>query len=544
MATYTALYRKWRPQIFEDVVGQKHITQTLKNQIKSERIGHAYLLCGTRGTGKTSTAKIFSRAINCIDIQKGNPCNVCDVCKGILNGSIMDVIEIDAASNNGVDNIREIREEVVYTPSKGKYKVYIIDEVHMLSVGAFNALLKTLEEPPKHVMFILATTEPHKIPATILSRCQRFDFKRITSEDIVGRLEEIAQKDKITIDEASLRLIAKVAQGSMRDALSVLDQCIAFSDSAIEYKYISAILGIVDDALLFDISQAIADQDISSVMLLIERITIEGRDINQFMEDLTQYFRNLLMCKVVEKVETVIDVTQETIDALKNHSHKLSQEKIIKCIHTIGEAQSAAKWATNPRMILEIALIKLCKNTLDVSAEALLERIVTLEQQIATGAVTLQTKSSKQKDTSLPNTNNPKPVSKKSSNKKQMMPPTEQIKQIMSHWPEVLEQIKKAGKVVLFGYLTDTIIQRVENDVAIVFENQATLNKMMVSKKENITLIQDVIHKMVGQQVSIKCYFEKELEQGQSKAQPQAEDKIEKLINMQDELAHIEVYDE
>jgi len=232
---YQALYRKWSPLTFDDVIGQSHITQTLVNEIVHNRIAHAYLFCGTRGTGKTSTAKIFSRAINCLNNHNGNPCNECEICKGILDGSNMDVVEIDAASNNGVDNIREIRDEVAYAPSKSKYKVYIIDEVHMLSSGAFNALLKTLEEPPSHVIFILATTESHKIPATILSRCQRFDFKRISTDDVVNRLKQIIQKDHINIDDKGLRLIARVSDGSMRDALSILDQCIAFGEQTITY---------------------------------------------------------------------------------------------------------------------------------------------------------------------------------------------------------------------------------------------------------------------------------------------------------------------
>ncbi|HPU41417.1 MAG TPA: DNA polymerase III subunit gamma/tau, partial [Acetivibrio clariflavus] len=294
--SYLALYRKWRPMVFEDVVEQEHVVKTLKNSILAGRIAHAYLFCGTRGTGKTTMAKIFSRAINCLNSKDGDPCNECEICKGILNGSLLDVIEIDAASNNSVDNVREIRDEVVYTPSKARYKVYIIDEVHMLSTGAFNALLKTLEEPPGHVVFILATTEPHKLPATILSRCQRFDFRRIPVESIVKRIGYIAENSGVSIEEEGLRLIARMSDGALRDAISILDQCISLGNKHLTYEDVLSIVGIVNNTFVADVVDAINTKEVDRVLQLINVLVMDGKNITQFVSDLILYYRNLLIC--------------------------------------------------------------------------------------------------------------------------------------------------------------------------------------------------------------------------------------------------------
>lgn len=542
---YTALYRKWRPTVFEDVVGQTHITQTIKNQIRSGRIGHAYLFCGTRGTGKTSTAKIFSRAINCMNIQNGNPCNSCEICTGIMNGSIMDVVEIDAASNNGVDNIREIRDEVAYSPAKGKYKVYIIDEVHMLSVGAFNALLKTLEEPPAHVLFILATTEPHKIPATILSRCQRFDFKRITTEAIVGRLKEITDGDHIQIDEKSLRLVARVSDGSMRDALSILDQCIAFSEDVVKHEDIASILGVVDNAFLFKMSRGIVESKTDVLMELIEQLMIEGRDVNQLMEDLINHFRNLLMCKVLDAPENVLDMMPENVVQLKEHSNAFTQEKIINCIKVLSEAQATAKWAANPRIILEIAVMKLCQSKLDTSPEALLDRIAELEQKFMSGAVQVMAKETEavhSRESKKAETTKEGSHQKNTTVKKNKGAAPEQIKKIIALWPEVIDEVRKNGKVVLFGYLTDTKVQPKDDGIAIIFKNSFATNKMMVARSENIQFIKEMIQKLSGESVNIQCYLERELDENPEELE---EDKLEQLVRLKDELGDtLEIYDE
>ena len=296
--SYTALYRKFRPQEFKDVKGQDHIVTTLKNQIEADRIGHAYLFCGTRGTGKTTIAKIFAKAVNCEHPVDGSPCGECASCKAVADGTSMNVIEIDAASNNGVESIREIREEVTYRPTEGKYKVYIIDEVHMLSIGAFNALLKTLEEPPSYVIFILATTEVHKIPVTILSRCQRYDFKRISVETIYERLKELLKKEQITAEEKAIRYIAKAADGAMRDALSLLDQCIAFYlGQTLTYDKVLEVLGAVDTEVFSSLLDKVLRQDVSGAMTSVEELIADGRELGQFVIDFTWYLRNLLLLK-------------------------------------------------------------------------------------------------------------------------------------------------------------------------------------------------------------------------------------------------------
>ena len=302
--SYTALYRKFRPSRFEDVKGQEHIVTTLQNQIKSDRIGHAYLFCGTRGTGKTSVAKIFARAVNCENPIEGSPCGECASCKALAAGAGMNVIEIDAASNNGVDNIREIVDEVSYSPAEGKFKVYIIDEVHMLSIGAFNALLKTLEEPPSYVIFILATTEVHKIPITILSRCQRYDFRRITIDTITDRLRELMEAEEISVEEKALRYVAKTADGSMRDALSLLDQCIAFHfGQELTYDKVLNVLGAVDTEVFSRLLRHVAGQDVTGCIGLLEEVVMQGRELTQFVTDFTWYLRNLLLLKSSDDIE-------------------------------------------------------------------------------------------------------------------------------------------------------------------------------------------------------------------------------------------------
>ena len=316
--SYTALYRKFRPQEFEDVKGQEHIVTTLKNQIKADRIGHAYLFCGTRGTGKTTVAKIFAKAVNCEHPVDGSPCGECAICKAIADGSSMNVIEIDAASNNGVDNIRQIREEVTYRPTEGKYKVYIIDEVHMLSAGAFNALLKTLEEPPSYVIFILATTEAHKIPITILSRCQRYDFHRISIDTIAGRLMDLMKEENVDVEEKAIRYVAKAGDGSMRDALSLLDQCIAFHlGETLTYENVLEVLGAVDTEIFSRLLRQIISKDITGAIGTLDTLVDEGREMGQMVTDFTWYLRNLLLMQSSDDMEDVLDMSKEHIAALK-----------------------------------------------------------------------------------------------------------------------------------------------------------------------------------------------------------------------------------
>ena len=386
--SYTALYRKFRPDTFTDVKGQDAIVTTLKNQIKANRIGHAYLFCGTRGTGKTTVAKILAKTVNCERPVDGNPCNECEMCLAIQDQVSMNVIEIDAASNNGVDNIREIREEVEYRPTQGKYKVYIIDEVHMLSTGAFNALLKTLEEPPSYVIFILATTESHKIPVTILSRCQRYDFKRISIETITKRLEDLMAQEGTTVEDRALRYIAKAADGSMRDALSLLDQCTAFYlGETLTYDKTLEVLGTLDNEVFSDLLRKVINHDAAGCIKTLEELVIAGKEMSQFVTDFTWYMRNLLLVKSSSNAEEAIDTTTEGRQALEEESEMIDDTTLMRFIRIFSELANQIRYASQKRVLVEIALIKLCNPAMEQDTTSMLERIRVLEKRIAEGIV-------------------------------------------------------------------------------------------------------------------------------------------------------------
>ena len=385
--SYTALYRKFRPDEFEDVKGQDAIVRTLKNQINADRIGHAYLFCGTRGTGKTTVAKIFAKAVNCEHPVDGSPCGECAMCKSIAAGTSMNVIEIDAASNNGVDNIREIREEVTYRPTEGKYKVYIIDEVHMLSIGAFNALLKTLEEPPEYVIFILATTEAHKIPITILSRCQRYDFKRISIETIAARLRELIDKEGWDVEDKAVRYIAKMADGSMRDSLSLLDQCAAFyMNETLTYDHVLEVLGAVDTEVFSRLLRQLLAMDVHQVIETVDELVMQGRELSQLAADFTGYLRNLLLVKSSDNMEDVLDVSSENLALLKEEAQMIDSDTLIRYIRIFSDLTNQLKYATQKRVLLEVTLIKLCRPAMDQNKDALLDRIRAIEKQLEEGA--------------------------------------------------------------------------------------------------------------------------------------------------------------
>ena len=384
--SYTALYRKFRPNTFEDVKGQDHIVTTLKNQIQADRIGHAFLFCGTRGTGKTTVAKILARAVNCEHPVNGSPCNECAACKGILSGTSMNVIEIDAASNNGVDNIREIREEVAYRPTQGKYKVYIIDEVHMLSAGAFNALLKTLEEPPSYVIFILATTEAHKIPVTILSRCQRYDFHRISIDTITERLKELMEKEQVDAEERALRYVAKAGDGSMRDSLSLLDQCIAFYlGEKLTYDRVLDVLGTVDHEVFSRLLRQVLAGNVSGCIHILEELLTGGKELGQFVSDFTWYLRNLLLVKTSEHAEEVLDVSTENLQALLEESEMIESDTLMRYIRVFSELSSQLRYATQKRVMVEIGLIKLCRPAMETNLDSVLDRLRVLEEKMERG---------------------------------------------------------------------------------------------------------------------------------------------------------------
>ena len=381
--SYTALYRKWRPTSFEEVRGQDHIVKTLKNQINSGRIGHAYLFCGTRGTGKTSIAKIFARAVNCEYPVDGSPCGECSMCRQIAEGASLNVVEIDAASNNGVENIRDIREQVQYPPTDGRYRVYIIDEVHMLSIGAFNALLKTLEEPPSYVIFILATTEVHKIPITILSRCQRYDFKRISIDTIAGRLAELTQAEQIDVDDRALRYVARAADGSMRDALSLLDQCVAFHfGEKLTYDNVLEVLGAVDNRVFSKLFQAVLASDTKACIREIEEMIIQGRDLSQLVNDFVWYMRNLLIAKTTDEPGDMLDMSEENLAVLKEEAAGVDTETLMRYIRIFSELSGQLRYASQKRILVEIAFIKLTTPSMEQNLDSILQRITLLEQKM------------------------------------------------------------------------------------------------------------------------------------------------------------------
>ena len=381
--SYQALYRKWRPQVFADVKGQDHIVKTLQNQIGSGRIGHAYLFCGTRGTGKTTVAKILARAVNCEHPVDGSPCGECPSCKQILAGTSLNVVEIDAASNNGVENIREIREQVQYPPTEGKYRVYIIDEVHMLSTGAFNALLKTLEEPPSYVIFILATTEVHKIPITVLSRCQRYDFRRITLDTITARLKELTEAENMPVEDKALRYVAKAGDGSMRDALSLLDQCAAFHfGETLTYEHVLDVLGAVDNSVFRDLFHAIRENRTKDCILKLEEMVVQGRELSQFVIDFIWFLRNLLLLKTADDAEDLLDMSEDNLTQLREDAALVDENTLMRYIRVFSELSNQIRFANQKRVLIELAFIKLTKPEMEQSMDSVLERLEKLERMV------------------------------------------------------------------------------------------------------------------------------------------------------------------
>jgi len=528
--SYLALYRKWRPKVFEDVIGQEHITRTLKNQIKNQNIAHAYLFCGTRGTGKTSTAKIFAKAVNCLSPQDMNPCGTCEICRGIDQESIMDVIEIDAASNNGVDDIRELRENVQYPPSKGKYKVYIIDEVHMLSTGAFNALLKTLEEPPGFVIFIFATTEPHKIPATIISRCQRFDFKRVREPQIVERLRYICSEMNITADEKALRLIARNADGSLRDALSILDQCISFQDEALTYSTVLERLGIVGEDAVFQLVDYVIEKDAKKALEWLHELVAAGKDIQQIFQSLIQHYRNLMLIQIIgEAPEGLVRLSEESIQRCREQAKKLNPNHIMRGIPMLSQMASDAKYATQPRILLEMAVLKLIRPQFDkLSVEGLLERIEDLEKQIRNVPAVPQKRTESQQEQPKPKpapTQDKMPEPKEAESK---IEPSEELKEeklkgeeiqpassgidfdhVRGQWEKILKEVKKKRISAHAMLIEGKPVGMQDGSLIIVFRKGFEIHKDMIAKSYR-EIIETAIEEVTGQKVHLKCMMEED----------------------------------
>ena len=537
---YTALYREWRPGTFDEVVGQDHVIRILKNQITSGRISHAYLFCGPRGTGKTSTAKIFAKAINCTDPEDGNPCGHCHVCNVIESENNMDVIEIDAASNTGVDHIREIRDKVKYPPSAGRYRVYIIDEVHMLSTSAFNAFLKTLEEPPDHIVFILATTEPHKLPATVLSRCQRYDFRRITLKVIINRLRAIAERMGVGVEDSALETIARWSEGGMRDSISLLDQCISFCDSSISEDDVLAILGTAGKEFLFDVVNNIKVGDISSLLIQIDNLVEEGRDISVFLKDLINHLRNLLIVDICNDPSGLMDVSQSTLEQYREQASEIDRSRLIRSVEILSELDADIKWNTKPRIMLEMAMVKICRPQDGKSLEDLMDRIAVLERQVSQGVITVNRSTidesnaekveisidnTKQADAPqksgapIPNGIEPKQVkqekdeqegkteeTEKASTQK---PPTGKI-DIDKVWADLLKKIRK-DRMAIFTLLRETKLRfggKNKNVVNLIFPAHQGFYVAAIEKEENSKYIEDLLAEAIGQSFKLKCYTE------------------------------------
>jgi len=481
MASYVALYRKFRPQIFDDVVGQEQITKILKHQIQNNQIGHAYLFCGGRGTGKTSTAKIFSRVVNCTSPINGEPCNECSVCKGILSGSVTDIMEIDAASNNGVDNIRSIKENVIYAPTIAKYKVYIIDEVHMLSGSAFNALLKTLEEPPENVIFILATTEPHKIPITILSRCQRFEFKRISKPNIVKRLQFICNEKQISCEENALNVVAQAADGALRDAISLLDKIISSGVTEITEEATRNLLGLEKSSTTASMLDAILSSNLNEALSIISSVTDSGKDLKYFIWEIVNFARDVLIYQVTED-ESLINnyASLEAVKALKN-TDKIKLEKIIT---NLSELENQIKASSFPNILLESSVIQLISN-------------LNAPMQTYTQAVAVP----------MPQTMpqaQPAPVATPTSApKKQSAPPPP----TSAAWKEVIQHLKTSGKMSLYATLAGTTANITDTGVTIYFKQE--FGKNMIERSENMKTLKDSILSVCGKELAVKCVVEK-----------------------------------
>lgn len=524
---HKALYRAYRPQTFKDVVGQEHIVRTLKNQIQNNNVGHAYLFCGTRGTGKTSTAKIFARAVNCNNSVDEEPCNECEVCKDILNDNIMDVIEIDAASNNSVDDIREIRENVKYTPAKCKYKVYIIDEVHMLSQGAFNALLKTLEEPPSYVIFILATTEPHKIPATILSRCQRFDFKRVTVKDMSDRMKEICEDVNVEVDDRALNLIARNSQGALRDALSILDQCMSFSENKIGYKDVVDLLGTVNVEQLFDMAEYIIKEDTKKCLEILNEFVIWGKDIKNLIDDLIDHFRNLMVCKVSKELDEIISLPDETIVQLKSQAETIEINDIIRILNILSITQDDIKASSNPRVLAEVSIMKLSQPMFDDSKEALLKRISNLEETIKSGNIKVSSPQIVQENAISQEEDKSEVIEEVYYEEVK----SEDVKLVEKSWENILTHIKKDKNMPVYAILREARDFNVNsNNLYIVFDDNFAFAKNKLSDTKTLAYVEGVVREILNRSFSIKIILKSESKNIKLEIEKEEKDKGEEIL--------------
>lgn len=517
---YTALYRKFRPLTFSEMVGQEHITRTLKNQITSGRVGHAYLFNGGRGTGKTSAAKILARAINCLNPKEGEPCNECEICKGAISGALTDIVEMDAASNNSVEDIRSIREEVNFLPTKAKYRVYIIDEVHMLSTGAFNALLKTLEEPPEHVKFILATTEPQKLPATILSRCQRFDFKRISNEDIIKRLEIVCQESNVEATKGALAIIAALSEGAMRDALSILERCVQDGENKIDEDKIKDLVGIPKVTFVNGMIQAIIEYDVDKALENVEQVLKEGKDIQNLIWEMIKYCKDILVYQATEKLELY---NEEELNQIKSISEVVSKNKLVELIYKLSELENEIKWSTQKTIMFQAGMIKLCNKQADIS-DGIEQRVEKIEKYLKSGRGMPVSNNSNVMQSNTNNvmhggqrvTTNPNsirntsnvPIGQTSATTKNQQNTNNKkfSNKAEEYWPQIVQDLRQNGKIVLYTNLMGTKAKELNDmTVGIEFPNGMTsFGKTVLEKQENIREISTLVSMACGKEMQIK----------------------------------------
>lgn len=534
---YTALYRKFRPITFLELVGQEHITKTLRNQIMADRVGHAYLFNGGRGTGKTSSAKILARAINCLNPKDGEPCNECEICRGAINGSLTDVVEMDAASNNSVEDIRSIREEVNFLPTKAKYRVYIIDEVHMLSPSAFNALLKTLEEPPEHVKFILATTEPQKLPATILSRCQRFDFKRISNEDIIKRLKIVCEESQIEITEAALNIISTLADGAMRDALSILERCVQDGNNKIDEDKIKDLVGIPKIIFVHNILDAIIEYDIDKALQTMEEILNQGKDLNNFLWEMIKYVKDILLFKVSGKAQLYSPDEIKNIEVIANKTQK---EKLVYFIYELSSLENDIKWSTQKTIVFQAGMIKLCSKDIGIGS-SIEERVEKIENYLKAGksvsapvttvvntTEALKANTYQEKQSISNNINQTKNVRETGSS----LNIKSYSKDIKKSWPQIVNDLKQNGKIVLYTNLVNTSAEEINDmTVGIKFTKGLTaFGKAVLQKQENIKEISTMVSMACGKPMQIKYI----LEDKNNSTDNKPESDIERLASQSD----------
>ena len=494
--SYTALYRKFRPGEFDEVKGQEHIVTTLQNQIQTDRIGHAYRFCRTTGTGKTTIAKILAKAVNCQEPVHGNPCNKCETCQKINRQTSMNVIEIDAASNNGVANVRDIIDEVQYSPAEGRYKVYIIDEVHMLSTGAFNALLKTLEEPPSYVIFILATTEPHKIPVTIHSRCQRYDFRRISIDTIASRLKEITDREEVQAEDRALRYIAKTADGSMRDALSLLDQCIAFYlGQELTYEKALQVLGAVDTVVYSKMFRYLVSQDVIGCMELINEMMMAGRDLNQFISEFIWYLRGLMLVDASGQGNELLDVSQEQMLQMQEEAGMIDVDMLIRYIHILSDLSNQIRYASQKRVLVEIMFIKLCRPQMDQEQDftTLSARMAAIEKRLEEGVPAVAPVSAAKAQ------NMPKEGEEKPKILPKALPAD--ISEVIQRWNEILMAYGQPGENMLSQ--AKKVVSE-QGSLLLQFTDKLSEDFFLQNDRQELQCLQEVIQNLLGKEVLVE----------------------------------------